>query len=90
MIKISDALKNILSNPDDLSALPQLAEQVAALEEAEANYQNRISQLQEVNRKYLQMIPLPNDPEKPLDPPKPNWQDESKAFLNGLLAPKGE
>ena len=90
MIKISDALKNILSNPDDLSALPQLAEQVAALEEAEANYQNRISQLQEVNRKYLQMIPLPNDSQKTIDPPKPNWQDESKAFLNGLLAPKGE
>lgn len=89
-MKLSEALKNLLNNPDDLSALPELAAKVEALEEAETNYQNRISQLQEVNRKYLQMIPLPDDPNKKIDPPAPNWQDQSKEFLNGLLAPKGE
>lgn len=89
MSKLSEALKNLIANPDDLSALPELAAKVEALEEAESNYQSRISQLQEVNRKYLQMIPLPEDPNKKVDPQK-NWQDESKQFLNGLLAPKGE
>ena len=90
MSKLSEALKNLISNPDDLSTLPELVAKVEALEEAESNYQNRISQLQEVNRKYLQMIPLPDDPNKKVEPPVTNWQDESKQFLNGLLAPKGE
>lgn len=69
LTKVSDALKQLIDNPEDLSTLPQLVEQVAQMEEQEADYQNRISTLQDINRSYLQQIPIPNKDE-PKEEPK--------------------
>lgn len=70
-MKISEALRQLISNPDDLSTLPQLVAQVETLENAETDYQERITKLQEINRNYLAQIPIPN-----ADPHSQNKQDE--------------
>lgn len=88
-MKLSEALKAIIANPDDLSQLPSLVEKVAELEKSEEGYQSRIANLQEVNRKYLNLIPIEGkEPEKAPEPI--DYRAEAKAFLNDLLGPKGE
>ena len=88
-MKLSEALTALIANPDDLSQLPSLVEKVAELEKSEEVYQSRIANLQEVNRKYLNLIPIEGkEPEKKPEPI--DYRAEAKAFLSGLLGPKGE
>lgn len=61
---LSDALKKLIENSEDLSSLPQLVAQVATLETTEEGYQNRIAKLQDVNRNYLSQIPIPGEEPK--------------------------
>ena len=42
MSALTDALQAIAANPDDLTQLPHLIAQVAAIEEKEFEYQTRI------------------------------------------------
>ena len=88
-MKPSELLKKLLENPDDLTELPGLIDKVSEIEKNEENYQSRIANLQEVNRKYLQMIPMegkePPKEDKPVD-----YRQDSKAYLEGLMNPKGE
>lgn len=72
-MKISEALKRLIENPDDLSTLPQLVAQVEQMENTEVDYQERITKLQEINRNYLAQIPIPN-----ADPTKQGGQEEEK------------
>lgn len=80
MSAISKALKKLIENPDDLTALPSLIAQVEELEDSEENYQLRIGKLQDLNKKYLAQIPIPgNEPEE-----EPNEQptlDDAKNYL---------
>ena len=72
MSALTDALQAIAANPDDLTQLPHLIAQVAAIEDKEFEYQTRIKTLQDTNFAYLQQIPMvgnepPAGPEKPAE-----------------------
>ena len=61
MAKLSKALKKLIENPDDLTGLPQIIEQVSNLEQEIDSYQERIVQMRELNKKYLAMVPITDD-----------------------------
>lgn len=58
-MRLSEALQALINNPDDLTSLPQLVARAQEIETQEEQYQSRISNLQEINRKYLAQIPVP-------------------------------
>jgi hypothetical protein len=86
MATISNALKKLLENSEDLSTLPQLVAQVEALEAAEADYQGKIAKLQEINRSYLAQIPVPTDKtnEPPAEPTEPTLEDAKNYLIQTL------
>lgn len=87
-MKISAALKALIDNPDDLTSLPQLVAQVEALEASEEDYQTRIANLQDINKKYLAQIPIAGkDESEPPAEEEPTLED-AKEYLVGYL--KGE
>ena len=85
-MSLADELKKLIENPDDLSTLPTLIDQVAAFEKAasekETNYQTRINNLQDANRSYLAQIPMvqeqPATPEQTL----PTFEDAKAHLFN--------
>lgn len=82
MAQIAEALRKLIENSDDLSALPQLVAKVEELENSEVEYQSRIQKLQEVNKSYLAQIPIPSS-EPPAEEEKeeePTLED-AKAYL---------
>jgi hypothetical protein len=84
-MKISEALKALIANPDDLTTLPQLVAQVEEMEKSEFGYQERISQLQNINKQYLAQIPIPNaEPLKKDEEQEPTLEDAKEALLSAL------
>ena len=71
MGKLGDMIKAIIDKPDDLSTLPEIVEKVNVLETSEAGLLDRVAALQEVNRKYLQMIPVAGTEPEPQKKPEP-------------------
>ena len=87
MTKIIEALKAIIENPDDLSTLPQLIAGVEEMEQSEESYQERINKLQQINKNYLALIPVPGEEPKedePEEEPPLTVQDGINA-LNSLM-----
>lgn len=85
-MRLSEALQALLNNPDDLTTLPQLVAQAQELENAEADYQTRISTLQEINRKYLAQIPIPNqEPNQDETPEEEPTFEDAKSYLESVL-----
>lgn len=88
MSALTDALQAIAANPDDLTQLPHLIAQVAAIEEKEFEYQTRIKTLQDTNFAYLQQIPMtgnepPAGPEKPAEVTLQDARDTIIALMGG-------
>lgn len=63
-MSLSDALKAIISDPEDLTQLPTIIEKVAQLEASELQYQERISKLQNLNKEFLAQIPIAGEDTK--------------------------
>jgi hypothetical protein len=87
IMKISEALKKLISNPDDLTTLPQLVAQVEAMEQSDFAYQERIQKLQDINKSYLAQIPIPNaDPtaNTKTEDKEPTLDDAREAILQAL------
>lgn len=83
-MKISEALKAIIENPEDLSSLPGLVEAAAKMETDLETAETKIGQLHELNRKYLGMIPIKDDLEEDDD----NDQDDDPTIeeaVEGIL-----
>ena len=74
---ISERLKNLIAKPDDLSDLPKLVEDAAALETDFTEAESKIGQLHELNRKYLGMIPIKDEVETEKTEPKQPTPDEA-------------
>ncbi len=74
---ISERLKNLIDKPDDLSDLPKLVEDAAALETSLSEAEGKIGQLHELNRKYLGMIPIKDEVETEKTEPKQPTPDEA-------------
>lgn len=69
-MSLADKLKVFIENPEDLSTLPSIIDEVRNFEqqasENESNYQMRIDKLQAANRNYLAQIPMEQqEPESP-------------------------
>lgn len=82
-MSLADALKRIKDNPDDLTELPQIIEQVAAREQEIADYQKRIVEMQELNRKYLAMVPIAGEEPEQVEETKPATLDDAREYLVG-------
>ena len=63
-MSLSEALKKIISDPEDLTQLPTIIERVAQLEASELQYQERISKLQNLNKEFLAQIPIAGEDTK--------------------------
>lgn len=81
-MSLSDALRAIISDPEDLTQLPAIIEQVAQLEASELQYQERISKLQNLNKEFLAQIPIAGEDTKSDDQQEedPTLED-AKAYL---------
>ena len=81
-MSLSDALKAIIADPEDLTQLPTIIEKVAQLEASELQYQERISKLQNLNKEFLAQIPIAGEDAKTDDQQdeEPTLED-AKAYL---------
>ena len=82
IMSLSDALRAIIADPEDLTQLPAIIEQVAQLEASELQYQERISKLQNLNKEFLAQIPIAGEDTKSDDQQdeEPTLED-AKAYL---------
>ena len=81
-MSLSEALRAIIADPEDLTQLPAIIEQVAQLEASELQYQERISKLQNLNKEFLAQIPIAGEDTKSDDQQdeEPTLED-AKAYL---------
>ena len=81
-MSLSDALKKIIADPEDLTQLPTIIERVAKLEASELDYQSRISKLQNLNKEFLAQIPIAGENTQTEDQQdeEPTLED-AKAYL---------
>lgn len=63
-MSLSEALKKIIADPEDLTQLPTIIERVAQLEASELEYQERINKLQNLNKEFLAQIPIAGEDTK--------------------------
>lgn len=77
-----DELLNFLSqlrdNPDDLSALPQVIEKATSIKKELEDAYDKIGRLQELNKKYLSMIPITDETE-------PETKEEPDVSLDDVI-----
>ena len=64
MGKLADALRKLAETPDDLTALPDLINQVQATEESEVALMGKVDLLHEANKRYLKMVTVSTPEEK--------------------------
>lgn len=92
MATLAQALKQLIDNPDDLTALPGIIEQVSTLENDVDTYQSKIVEMRDLNKKYLSMVPITNeDPTDttPVEEP-PATLNDARSYLVDSLTNKGE
>ena len=80
-MSLAEALKRIKENPDDLTELPQIIEQVAGLETEIDEYQSRIVDMRELNKKYLAMVPVAGEEPKEEKKEEPATLNDAKEYL---------
>ena len=84
-MSLSEALKRIIENPEDLTELPQLIEQVGALESEVDGYQSRIVEMRELNKKYLAMVPIAGEtPEPDTEEQEVTFEDAQEQLMNAF------
>lgn len=84
-MRLSEALRKIIENPDDLSTLPQLVELAEKQEADETGYLERIAKLQEINKSYLSQIPIAsNEPKIDVQPKEPTLEDAKQYLIETL------
>ena len=79
MTKLSERIKALIDNPEDLSILPELHQLAVESEKTEGDYQVRIDKLQATNRNLLKMIPQPQ-----AEPKKEEPKAEEYTLDNGV------
>lgn len=88
---IAKLLREIQNNPDDLSQLPLIIAQAEKMVQAETDYQERITKLQDINRSYLSQIPIPDDKANGQDQTEeeePTMEDASQLIIKSLMEGK--
>lgn len=87
-MSLSEALKAIIADPEDLTQLPAIIEQVAQLEASEIEYQSRISKLQNLNKEFLAQIPIAGEDKQPAEPEAEPTLEDAKQYLVETLGGK--
>lgn len=90
-MSIAKLLREIQNNPDDLSQLPLIIAKAEKMEQAETDYQERITKLQDINRSYLAQIPIPDDKptgEDQTEEDEPTIEEASQLIINSLMEGK--
>lgn len=91
-MKLSDLLKAIKDNPDDLSKLPDIIAGVEKIEGDIDGYQERITKLQGVNQSLLSQIPIPgetNAQEETEEEKEPTLEDAKTQIITALHGEEG-
>ena len=84
-MSLSEALKAIIADPEDLTQLPTIIEKVAQLEASELQYQERISKLQNLNKEFLAQIPIAGeDKAEPQEEEDPTLEDAKQYLVETL------
>ena len=57
-MNLSEAIRQLIADPEDLTNLPAILAQAEQMETGEADYQERIVKLQKLNKEYFNQIPV--------------------------------
>lgn len=57
-MNLSEAIRKLIADPEDLTNLPAILAQAEQMETGEADYQDRIVKLQKLNKEYFNQIPV--------------------------------
>lgn len=76
--EILNFLTQLKDNPEDLSALPQAIEKAQLLKKELEDAYDKIGRLQELNKKYLSMIPIKDETE-------PEVEEEPDISLDDVI-----
>ena len=57
-MSLSEAIRKLIADPEDLTNLPAILAQAEQMETGEADYQERIVKLQKLNKEYFNQIPV--------------------------------
>ena len=57
-MNLSEAIRKLIADPEDLTNLPAILTQAEQMETDEADYQERIVKLQKLNKEYFNQIPV--------------------------------
>ena len=86
MSTLRERLQALIDNPDDLSTLPEIINEVGQLETELDDANEKIGKLHELNRKYLGMIPINDGTEKKEEEEKPvTVEDAVKEIMKGVI-----
>jgi hypothetical protein len=89
-MKLSEALKALIENSEDLSTLPQLVARAEEMEGAEGGYLERIAKLQDINKSYLAQIPIPGEEKKEEQgEPEVTFEDAQAQLLSAFQSAGG-
>jgi hypothetical protein len=84
-MRLSELIQALISNPDDLSTLPQLVARAQEMETQEGQYLERISKLQDINKSYLAQIPIPGEEqEEEEEEEEPTFEDVKEYLVQAL------
>ena len=82
MDEILNFLSQLRDSPDDLSALPQAIEKATIIKKELEDAYDKIGRLQELNKKYLSMIPIKDETEpEPKEEPDISLDDVIKSII---------
>ena len=90
-MKLTDLIQALTDNPDDLTVIPTMRELAIAQEQLQADYEEKIANLSETNRKLVSMVPImDSEPEQIVEEEQPplTMEDASKALENIILGGK--
>lgn len=84
MDEILNFLSQLRDNPDDLSALPQAIEKATVIKKELEDAYDKIGRLQELNKKYLSMIPIKDETEPEVEKePEVNLDEVINSIIKG-------
>ena len=74
-MKLSEVLRKLQENPDDLSMIGEMISRAEEMEKDDNDATERIAKLQENNRKLVRMIPVPGEEKKEEEEKQPTIED---------------
>ena len=90
MPKLTELIKQLRENPEDINLIPEIESLAIEHENNEFEYQSTVTKLQASNRELLKMIPVPETPKAP-DPqqdqvkPEVPLMDQAVAVMQEII-----